>query len=286
MIPVDLAGPRPAADRNIAASRRSLGSLRLAFIRCSCGLAGWLQRAARLLTYAAAGVMRRDELGRAIRSEWDEFARNPWVSQPALNEWEREFFFRFLGMSERVLLVGCGAGRDLIPLIEAGHAVTGLDLSADAIAICRRNLERRGLSAPLYVGSIEDTFPEGDFDAVVFTWFCYSYIPERRARVAVLGALPRLLRNGGRVLLTYAQRQPGTSRIPNRIASLFARLSGSDWHPEHGDYVEAWRGFGEPSVHFEHRFLPDEIAAEAQAAGLRVLHHETADEDGRLVLGR
>ena len=37
-------------------------------------------------------------------------------------------------------------------------------------------------------------------------------------------------------------------------------------------------------IHFEHHFTPDEIEAEAHAAGLRVASHTQAS-DGRLALG-
>jgi len=49
--------------------------------------------------------------------------------------------------------------------------------------------------------------------------------------------------------------------------------------------VELLRSGGERSLYFEHAFAPEEVVSEAQAAGLRVLWHEQAQE-GRIVLVR
>jgi len=41
------------------------------------------------------------------------------------------------GEPQRVLELGCGGGRVLIPIAAAGHAVTGIDIDRDAVARCR-----------------------------------------------------------------------------------------------------------------------------------------------------
>jgi hypothetical protein len=44
----------------------------------------------------------------------------------------------------------CGSGRFLIPLLESGIAIEGVDRSADMLAACRRRAEAKGLIATLY----------------------------------------------------------------------------------------------------------------------------------------
>jgi SAM-dependent methyltransferase len=48
-------------------------------------------------------------------------------------------------ISGPILEVGCGTGRLLLPLAEAGHRLTGLDLSAVALSAARAKLEAAGL---------------------------------------------------------------------------------------------------------------------------------------------
>src|SRR5882762_1952075 len=44
----------------------------------------------------------------------------------------------------------CGSGRFLIPLLEHGFAVDGVDASRDMLQACRENAQRRGLVPVLY----------------------------------------------------------------------------------------------------------------------------------------
>jgi len=262
----------------------SMGRARRLLVRSLVGAAGGLQRAARLLACAGAGALTRAALHDSIRREWDDYGRSSWVSRPALNDWERAFYLPHLVAGKRALLVGCGSGRDLAPLLREGFAVDGIDLAPEAVALGRENLERLGLHAELFVGRIEDVTLPRAYDVVLFSWFVYGYIPGRAARIRTLEGIRRALAPGGRVLISYIRRDPRRSRVPIALAWLVSRLTRSDWRPEPGDWLEAWKHGLEPVIHFEHRFDEGEIREEVESAGLRVVAHDLAD-DGRLVLG-
>ena len=85
----------------------------------------------------------------------------------------------------------------------------------------------------------------------------------------------------GRILISYIPCDHPPRPLLARLARLVSRLGGSDWRPEDRDVVRA-RHDG-PFIHYEHRFLADEIAAEAAEAGLTVVFHDA--DGGRLVLG-
>jgi SAM-dependent methyltransferase len=68
---------------------------------------------------------------------------------------------------QKVLEVGCGAGTDLIRFAKGGAIVTGVDLSASAIALARQNFEQQGLQADLREADGEHLpFPDNTFDLV------------------------------------------------------------------------------------------------------------------------
>lgn len=46
--------------------------------------------------------------------------------------------------------VGCGAGRVLLPLLEQGHDIEGVDAAGDMLAECQRLADERGLVATLH----------------------------------------------------------------------------------------------------------------------------------------
>jgi len=64
----------------------------------------------------------------------------------------------------RGLYIGCGNGRNLVPLSGAGLDLTGLDISSRAIAQLR---ERTPGAAGLIVGGIDALRPSAEFDLVI-----------------------------------------------------------------------------------------------------------------------
>lgn len=242
-----------------------------------------VERASSLLFYAAAGAARLADLRAAIQREWDyQAADSDSYIASGLMPWEREFYLGFLKPDDRILLIGCGTGRDLLALRELGYRAEGLDVGPWCTARARGVLQARHLDTPIYTGAIETTDVPGTFDAFIFSWFSYSYIPQSATRIDVLRKLRNHLTAGGRILVTYEPVRTTPRRLPIRLAQLVGRLSRSDWRPEYGDVVR----LGDPSryfEHYEHRFTPDELEEEARAAGLTVAFHQDG-EMGQLVL--
>jgi SAM-dependent methyltransferase len=242
-----------------------------------------VERAANFLFYAAAGAARLGDVRAAIQREWDgQAADSDAYIASGLMLWEREFYLAFLKPDDRMLLIGCGTGRDLLALRELGYRAEGLDVGPWCTARARAVLEARGLAAPVHTGTIETADVPGPFDVFIFSWFCYSYIPQAAVRIDVLRKLRDHLLPGGRILISYEPARTAPRRWTIRLARLFSRLSRSDWRLEYGDVVR----LGEPGryfEHYEHRFTPESLADEVRAAGLTVAFHE-GGEIGRAVL--
>jgi len=246
-----------------------------------------LERAAKLAYHTAAGTMRLVDLHRAIALEWEDAGAREserYVSSFGLTYWEQELYPRFLRRDDRILVVGCGTGRDLVALLQRGYRAAGLDLSSGCTATARDVLAKRGLEADVVTGDIATAKLPGSFDAFVFSAFCYSLIPHSDARVAVLRRVKEHLTPGGRILISYIPCDPLPSRIPIRLTQGIARLSGSDWRPEYGDILFL-ASRGKRFDHFEHRFPPGEFEREARAAGLSLLFHDPGEATAVLVAG-
>ncbi len=66
-----------------------------------------------------------------------------------------------------ILEIGCGTGRITVPLLEAGFRVTGIDLSADALAVAKKKIEAGNFAgqATLLQADMRDfNLPRTDFD--------------------------------------------------------------------------------------------------------------------------
>ncbi len=233
------------------------------------------ERAATLWLYAAAGAVRLADLRAAIQREWEGTgaSESDDYSASGLMNWERDFYLRFLKPDDRVLVVGCGTGRDLLALLQLGYQAEGLDAAPRCTATARQLLRERGFEVRLYTGAIEAIELPGKFDAFVFSWFCYSYIPQSETRIRVLRKLRDHLNPGSRILVTYAPAKTLPRLLPIRLTQLVAWLCRSDWRPEYGDVFQV-AGRGTHFVHYEHQFTREGLEGEARAAGLSVPFHE------------
>jgi SAM-dependent methyltransferase len=259
-------------------------ALREGLFAALVGCARTFHRTATLWSYAAAGTARLVDLRAAIQLEWDQAGASQWNDHVAfgLMNWEREFYLRFLEPGERILLVGCGTGRELLALLELGYRAEGADVSPRCTAVARASLDQRGWKAPVHTGAIETLPVPGQFDAFILSWFCYSYTPESQTRIRMLQKLRAHLHPGGRILASYEPAEPLPPRLPIRLTQIVARLSGSDWHPEYGD-VFRLADRGRHFAHYEHRFPPGAFEEEARAADLTVAFHQR-QEVARVVL--
>jgi SAM-dependent methyltransferase len=226
----------------VAKLRRSLTSALV-------GLGRIFERLAEASFHAAAGTLRSKELEAAIARFWAGFGSSATHIAGGLMTWEREFYLRFLKPDARILIVGSGTGRDLIALVRLGFRADGIELAEEATT-CAADLH-------------------GSYDAIVFSWFCYGYIPEASRRIRILRRLAEHLAADGHILISYNSRDRSPSPLATSAAQLAARLSGSDWRPAPGDAVFFARDSA--ALQYEHRFEPGELEAEARAAGLVVV---------------
>lgn len=111
----------------------------------------------------------RSEVLRATRECWDRKFEAGWLTtseaSPSLMRFVVDQRAR-IGRS--VLDLGCGRGRNLIPLVERGLDVVGIDLSSKGLEMASHELRRRGLHAALVQGSSHALpFRSQSFDFVV-----------------------------------------------------------------------------------------------------------------------
>lgn len=274
----------PTRGRTAPRSAASVANgLRGRLVGASVRLARTLDRAVSASTFAAAGLLSFDGLQRHMAEDWRYFGEHQPEADVAggLFAWEQDFYAPHLKQTDRILVVGCGSGRDLLALLDLGFRAEGLEPVAALAEQARARLARRGLTATVHTADIVTAPLTERLDVFILSWYCYSYIPQRSRRVALLAKLRERLVPEGRILISYILAEPPPRRALWRLAVLAARVSRSDWRPEYGDVFVARHEIGR--IHFEHRFTPAEIEGEAHAAGLRVAFHAQTF-DGSLAL--
>jgi SAM-dependent methyltransferase len=241
------------------------------------------ERFFRATSYIAAGIRRIDDIKRDMQQSWDVFYQTHGSTETRLLPWEIEYVDGFVMPGAGVLLVGCGSGRDLLPLVERGCRTTGVDPSRSGLAIAARDLEARGMSAPLIQGFFEDVPVADTFDAVIFSYYCYSTIAMAQRRIAALTKAASLLNPRGHIVVSFPAPVQRPHPILTRLGQLAGTVSGSDWRIEPGDMLWDNRE-NRPSLSFTHVFEEGEVEREAAAANLRVVCRRTGGDNSRVLV--
>jgi ubiquinone/menaquinone biosynthesis C-methylase UbiE len=138
----------------------------------------------------------------ATRYDAEDFTR--WTAD------ELVFLQDVLGLEpgDRLLDVGCGTGRHVVPLAALGASATGVDLSPAMLAQARDRADRAGVTVELVEADARDLPAElGPFDAAIclcegaFGLVADDAEPMHHDR-AILTSIHRVLRPGGRLALT------------------------------------------------------------------------------------
>lgn len=242
-------------------------------------------RAARVSHYLAAGTFQLADMRDSIRDSWQDFYATDASRAPLLLPWEQALYERFAPAHSHLLVIGCGSGRDLVALAQQGYQVTGIEPADAAIREARHRLLERSLSGSLIEGFFEDASVSGEFDAVIFSYYCYAAIPVSRRRIEALKKAARLLGPGGHIVVSHAATTIRPRAFLIHLAQLSGRLFGSDWRLEEGDVVWDNRTV-RPSYSYTHAFGPGELEYEATAAHLQPVFCETTtDQSVVMVLG-
>lgn len=104
------------------------------------------------------------------------------------------------GGGDRALDLGCGPGRHLLALEEAGFRAVGLDLSP----VLLRRAREEGVESPLIRGDMRHVpLSTASLDVVTNFFTSFGYFSDAGDDRRVLGEVRRVLRPGGHVLLDF-----------------------------------------------------------------------------------
>lgn len=145
--------------------------------------------------------------------------------QSGLFSWERKVLEApAFPRAGRVLLGACGAGRELVALVERGFTVTAFDPCAPFVEAARAQTDaaratvRRASYADL-VGAVEgrggplgEALAEGPFAAVILGWGSFSHVMPARERLRLLRAAAAAA-PGAPLLMSFAL-EPDSFRAP------------------------------------------------------------------------
>lgn len=184
-----------------------------------------------------------------------------------LEPWERAVVERFLPPPARLLILGCGWGREAIALQELGYHATGVDTNRPALRMARGETSSRGLNVSFLQADFHALpFQAPDFDCILLSDVMYSAIPSSRTRRRWVAHIRSLLRSGGLLIVSFVTETRSRSRLrrlSDRVVRACARLPGTNPHYEGGD---AYLG-----GHYLHIFHQEsEVRSELESAAAKI----------------
>jgi SAM-dependent methyltransferase len=105
------------------------------------------------------------------------------------------------GVGGRILEPAVGTGRILIPLLEAGHEVEGVDTSPQMLAVCRQHCRDRGLDPVLHEADMTEFVRPAAYQAVIIPAGSFELLDGAPAARRALACFRESLTPGGRLLL-------------------------------------------------------------------------------------
>lgn len=110
-----------------------------------------------------------------------------------------------------ILELGCGTGRLLLPLAEAGYEVTGIDSSPAMIGIaCERLAGYRNVDVRLGEMTCLDDLPHSRYRLVFVALNTFLHLESREDQLAALAAIRRVLHHDGILVIDVFHPLPST----------------------------------------------------------------------------
>ncbi|HCM89485.1 MULTISPECIES: class I SAM-dependent methyltransferase [Vagococcus] len=160
-----------------------------------------------------------------------------------------EYYYEQLkGVKGLILEAGVGTGRMLIPFIQDGLQVEGVDLSAEMLKQCRVNMEKANIVGNIYKGDLTKLNLEKKYESIIMPTGSFCLLP-RGIIKDVLKSLKNHLTSNGKLILDIELPSwftPGEVLISNFPLSnnegiLFTSTAKEmDWHEQKVSYIHRY----------------------------------------------
>ena len=128
-----------------------------------------------------------------IALSWDSFRQKPFP--PVINKISREW------PKGKLLDIGCGNARNLVPFIKNKFSCSGIDFSKNMVVLAEKLLKKHKLEAKLIQSSsIKIPFKDKTFDYIISVAMLHNL--NKWERQKTLNEIKRLLKPNGKALIT------------------------------------------------------------------------------------
>ena len=127
----------------------------------------------------------------------------------------------------RILELGCGTGRVLVPLAEKCGYILGIDISEAMLSLCRQKLAEKEIPSSMpevQQGDITDLHPGEKFDLIIAPYRVFQTLETDREVSGFFGTVRNHLSEGGTVILNIFRPNLDPDRIRREWVTDVERL--------------------------------------------------------------
>ncbi|MCB0334839.1 MAG: methyltransferase domain-containing protein [Bdellovibrionales bacterium] len=178
------------------------------------------------LSGLALGIYNAKELQALTNDYYDQsdLYTSPEYNAQGLYSVELEALAHMSTQPESVLVVSCGAGREIVSFLDRELRVVGLEGNEKLYAAAVKQFVQHTAKLTLVHLPFDEQFESDErFDLIVVGWNSYGHILTRKQRVELLSHLKSLLTKYGQILISYypSNRLPRLVRWMSNATMLF-----------------------------------------------------------------
>jgi cyclopropane fatty-acyl-phospholipid synthase-like methyltransferase len=181
-----------------------------------------------------------------------------------------------LQAGERILDLGCGAGRHAIELAKQGYNVSATDLSPMLLNVARKTARDESAALNLIRSDMRYLPFCKSFDAVVQLFTAFGYFSADEENIGVIQEVSRILKPGGRYLLDFLNAPFVNANLKPRSEDRYGNTTVVQERAVRNGRVEKTirvQSNDEDPMEFHESvrmYTVDELSAMFEACGLRV----------------
>ena len=192
----------------------------------------------------AKAEMPQQQVWNEIAEGWTNWRQKPVdMAEKLAQEWQ----------PGKILDIGCGNCRNLLPFARAGFECYGIDFSHKMIELARGNCKKNGAKVKLQVAYVDELpFKNATFDYVI-TIAVIHHLDTKEKRIKAVEEIKRVLKPGGKALILVWNKLQWNLVFKPKDACI------------------PWKRKGTEYMRYYHLFTHWEMLRLIKATGLRIL---------------
>lgn len=152
---------------------------------------------------------------------------------------EVAFLKGIFNKKHRIIELGCGTGRTLIPLLKSGYQITGFDISTTMINKANVKLKKEKLSTTLLNKDLTNFSSRDKFDGAILSQRTLNFISSADKQRKALKNIAKILKKGSILVINLMPARPDDfAQIQKTL-----KKTGSFVNSSTGNKVEFWENW-------------------------------------------